>query len=156
MFANVSCFQPSLIFRGKARSQPLDLSPIRGSTLVSSSLACRCHPRVAVTDIRKHSSLLQYDIHFQHSLIFRGKAGSQLLDLSPISGSTLVSSSLAYKCYLRLEVTDIRKRSSLLRYDSHFQLSQIYRDSTLVSSSLASECYPRLEVTDICRHCSLL
>ncbi len=60
MFSKVSHFHPRIIFRGKCGSQPLELSPIRGSTLVSSSLACKCYPRVEVTDFRKHSSLLQY------------------------------------------------------------------------------------------------
>jgi hypothetical protein len=44
----------------KAGSQPLELSPITSSTVISSSLACECYPRVDVTEICKHSSLLRY------------------------------------------------------------------------------------------------
>jgi hypothetical protein len=38
MFANVSHLHPCPTFGGKAESQPLELSPVLGSTLVISSL----------------------------------------------------------------------------------------------------------------------
>jgi len=57
VFAIAIPFYPGLIFEGKARSQPLEWDPLRGSTLVSSSLACKYKAKVEVTDSGKHSSL---------------------------------------------------------------------------------------------------
>ncbi len=48
---------PCQIFWGKARSQLFELSPVRSSTLVSSSFAGQYQTRVEVTDSRKHSNL---------------------------------------------------------------------------------------------------
>jgi hypothetical protein len=58
VFAIISHLNPNLIFVGKVVSQPLESSPVIGSSLVSSSLTCKHHSRVVVTDISKHSSLL--------------------------------------------------------------------------------------------------
>jgi hypothetical protein len=52
-------FHPSLIFSGKDRSPPLECSPVRGSTLLSSCLACKYQTRVEVDGGGKHSSLLR-------------------------------------------------------------------------------------------------
>jgi hypothetical protein len=54
--------------------------------------------------------------HFQPSLIFWGKSGSQSLELNFIRGSTLVSFSFDCKCFSRVDVTDIHKPFSLSRY----------------------------------------
>jgi hypothetical protein len=51
VFVNVNHFHLSLIFGGKAWSQPLELSPVMGSTLVISSLAYKYKTRVEVTDV---------------------------------------------------------------------------------------------------------
>ncbi len=60
MFACVSHFLISLIFVSKAWSLPLEESHVRGSTLVSSSLACKCQKtREEMTNIGRHSSLLR-------------------------------------------------------------------------------------------------
>ncbi len=40
--------------------QPLQLTPLRGSILVNSGLACKYQTRVEVTNSGKHSSLLRY------------------------------------------------------------------------------------------------
>jgi hypothetical protein len=42
-----------------ARSLPIECSPIRGSTLVGSVLACKCLTRVDVTYSGKRSNLLR-------------------------------------------------------------------------------------------------
>ena len=51
MFAAAIHFHTSLIFSGKARSLPFEWSPVRGSTLVGSSLAST---RVDVNGSGKH------------------------------------------------------------------------------------------------------
>jgi len=60
VFSNVSYFFPSLIFQGKSRGNPSELSLERGSIQVSSSIACKCLSRVETTNYCKHSSLLWY------------------------------------------------------------------------------------------------
>ncbi len=50
---------PSLIFEGKLGGKRLDLSLVRGSTLLSK--ACKCWTRVEVNDSGKHTSLLLYN-----------------------------------------------------------------------------------------------
>jgi hypothetical protein len=50
VFVTVSHIHPILIFGGKAESQPLDLSLVRISTLVSSSLAHKYWTNEEVTD----------------------------------------------------------------------------------------------------------
>ncbi len=52
-------FDPSQIFMGKDKSLPLERSPVRGSSLVGSSLACKYKARVKVNGSGKHSSLLR-------------------------------------------------------------------------------------------------
>ncbi len=47
-------------FLGEAISLPLGWSPVKGSTLVGSSLACKYKTWVEVNRGGKHSSLLQY------------------------------------------------------------------------------------------------
>ncbi len=47
-------------FRAKTGSQLLELSPVKGSTLMSSSLTCKYSTKVEVTDSGKHCSLLQH------------------------------------------------------------------------------------------------
>jgi hypothetical protein len=60
VFSNVGHFRPNITFQGKSRRNPSESSLVRGSTLVSSSLACKCLSRVEVTNCGKHCSLLWY------------------------------------------------------------------------------------------------
>ncbi len=64
MFANPIPFYLSLIFADKARSEQLEESPVRGSTLLGSSHACKYKTWVEVNGSGKHSSLLQYDSNY--------------------------------------------------------------------------------------------
>jgi hypothetical protein len=41
LFATAIHFHPSLLYVGKARSLPLEKSPVRGSTQVGFSIACK-------------------------------------------------------------------------------------------------------------------
>ncbi len=59
MFATVSHFHPSLILEDKFGSQQLELSPVRGSILGSSSLAYKYLTRMEVTESGKYSPLVQ-------------------------------------------------------------------------------------------------
>ncbi len=63
MFDTVSWFYISLIFLCKARSIPVEWSPMRGSTLLSSRLACKYYTSATVTNSVKHTSLLLYIIN---------------------------------------------------------------------------------------------
>ncbi len=89
---------------GKARSLPLERSPITGSTLVGSGIA----------------------IHFHPSLIFVGKARSLPLERSPITGSTLVGSGIACKYFTMIEVNDSDKYSSLLQQGKKYSCEKFY------------------------------
>jgi hypothetical protein len=58
VFATISHFHSSLLFMSKAGSQPYDFSPLRGSTMVNSSLVCTCYTSLEMTNNSKHYSLL--------------------------------------------------------------------------------------------------
>jgi hypothetical protein len=51
VFATSIHFHPSLIFAGKARSLQSELCPVRGSTLVGTSLASKYQARVELTHL---------------------------------------------------------------------------------------------------------
>ncbi len=55
MFSNVGHFHPNITFQGKSRRNPSESSLVRGFTLVSSSLACKCLSRVEVTNYGKNT-----------------------------------------------------------------------------------------------------
>ncbi len=60
MLVTVSYFHPSLIFSSEAERLPLEISYIRGFTVVSSILVCKYKTRIKVADSDEHSSLLRY------------------------------------------------------------------------------------------------
>ncbi len=64
MFVIVRPFHLSVIFAGKARSQPLEQSSITGSTRVGSNLVYKYLVGVEVTDSDKHSKLWIYLINY--------------------------------------------------------------------------------------------
>ncbi len=64
MFATKCHSQAYLIFVGKVGSQPVQLSSLRGSTLISSNLDCEFYVWVEVTKSSKHSSLLKYGTNY--------------------------------------------------------------------------------------------
>ncbi len=59
MFTADNPFNPSLLYEAKTRSLPFEHSSIGDSTLKGSGLAYKYKTRVEVTDIGKHTSLLQ-------------------------------------------------------------------------------------------------
>jgi hypothetical protein len=59
VFTAATSARPSLIFVGKARSLPLEWSPVKGSFLEFYSFTCKYWTRSNVSGGNKHSSLLQ-------------------------------------------------------------------------------------------------
>jgi hypothetical protein len=112
---------------GKARSLPLERSPITGSTLVGSDIAIHFHPNLIFVGKARSLPLERSPItgstlvgsgiaiHFHPSLIFVGKARSLPLERSPITGSTLVGLGIACKYFIMIEVNGSDKYSSLLQ-----------------------------------------
>ncbi len=81
MFAYVSHFHFSLIFLSNARSLPLECSHVRGSTLVSSSLASKCQKTwEEMTNVSKHSSLLRCSKSYCHKK-FRVQAIGSMISM---------------------------------------------------------------------------
>ncbi len=64
IFVILCHFHPNLIFVGKARSPPLDLSPVGSPARVGSTLDCKHKTRAVVTNNDQHSSLLPYATNY--------------------------------------------------------------------------------------------
>jgi hypothetical protein len=70
VFATSIHFLLSLVFVAKAKSLPLEWSPVRGSTLLGSSLLRKYHIRVEVNGSGKHSSLQRYSNNYDHKQLW--------------------------------------------------------------------------------------
>ena len=81
-------FHLSLIFSGKDRSLPLECSPLRGSTLVGSCLACKYQTRVKLMEVA-------------NTLAYYGTATVTVVKSfvvqSPVANATKLFTAIVYK-----------------------------------------------------------
>ncbi len=132
MFVTLNSIRLSLLLTGKVRSLPLECSSAR----IGLSLAHKYWIRVEMTDICKHSSLLQFRLNYgckkfiveakvfgpvssvHPSLIFVGTVRSLHLERISVYGSTRVGYSLV--CYTSVDVTDSNKHTILLQLKDNY------------------------------------
>ncbi len=134
MFAPISHFHPCLIFASKAGSQPLELGPVRGSTLVSSSPIRKYCTRAELTGNGKHPSLLWYNNYCRKKSCITGSRSSvtRLGKMSPFGYFLLRHFKIIYPnlqfrsmiCFTYFNIQNLMQLLSTFKL-SHYNLATV-------------------------------